>query len=314
MEKNYNSASVMNGGFPKIRKMGAVSPNGESTPFVWNGRLMRLELADPAHGTDANCSLAVKAIIRNTETGNIISSFGEGCYYYSAYQEDGKLYVIGTVSKIPGLSGDSFRIFESSDLKSWKSRKLLSNEGWNYFNTSLTKGPDGYVLLMEANKPVEYAGEHPFTLFFAVSKDMVHWEFMDYDRGFSKDRYMGGPYLRYSNGWYYLISVTELPCSIYTNYIYRTKDFIDWEVGKYNPILMPSEDDRLISPHAYDLSDELLSKIPNGYISSNSDIDLCEFNGKTIISYNVGNQLGYYYMAEAVYDGTLDEFFEAYFN
>ncbi len=36
----------MLGEFPKIKKLGAVSPNGESTPFVWNNRLTRLELDD----------------------------------------------------------------------------------------------------------------------------------------------------------------------------------------------------------------------------------------------------------------------------
>ena len=48
-----------------------------------------------------------------------------------------------------------------------------------------------------------------------------------------------------SRGYYYLIAVTELPCQRYTNHIYRTKDFDTWEVGFYNPILMPGEEDRL---------------------------------------------------------------------
>ncbi len=43
-EIHYDSATKMLGGFPKIKKLGAVSPNGESMPFVWNNRLMRLEL------------------------------------------------------------------------------------------------------------------------------------------------------------------------------------------------------------------------------------------------------------------------------
>ena len=77
---------------------------------------------------------------------------------------------------------------------------------------------------------------------------------------------------------------------------------------------MPSDEDRIISPHAHDLSDELIEDIRTGFISSNSDIDMCEYQGKTIITYNVGNQLGFYYLAEAEYDGPIDEFFEAYFR
>ncbi len=49
-ETHYDSATKMLGGFPKIKKLGAVSPNGESTPFVWNNRLMRLELDDVTNG------------------------------------------------------------------------------------------------------------------------------------------------------------------------------------------------------------------------------------------------------------------------
>ena len=47
--------------------------------------------------------------------------------------------------------------------------------GWVYYNTGLTKGPDGYVLLMEASHPKEIVGE-PFTHFFAASKDLKNWE------------------------------------------------------------------------------------------------------------------------------------------
>ena len=43
-EIHYNSSTKMHGGFPRIKKPGAVSPNGESTPFVWHNRLMGLNL------------------------------------------------------------------------------------------------------------------------------------------------------------------------------------------------------------------------------------------------------------------------------
>jgi hypothetical protein len=209
----------------------------------------------------------------------------------------------------------TIRIYESSDLVNWTNRPLLSNPGWVYYNTALTKGPDGYVLLMEASHPKEQVGDYPFTFFFATSPDLINWSFMDYDLGFSKDRYMGGPWMKYSEGWYYVISVTELPCKHYTNYIYRTKDFIDWYVGYYNPILMPDGDDRKISPHAVDIDDNLYEKITKtGFIINNSDIDMCDYNGKVYINYLCGNQLGFYYMAEAEYDGTVADFLKSYFE
>ncbi len=309
---NYDKESVMKNGFPKITKLGAVSPNGESTPFVWEGRLYRLELSDPSRGTDP--SVPICAIIRDRESGEILSRLGRGCYFYSFYKENGTAYIIGTLS-LPGmLCGDTLMIYESGDLIHWSDgRVLFSKPGWKYYNTSLTKGPDGYVLCIEAGEPAEYVGV-PFTCFFAKSKDLVSWTLPDPAKGYPKDRYIGGPWLKWSNGYYYLITVEELPCAHYTNYIQRTKDFETWEIGCYNPILMPDENDRRISPYAYDISPELMCQIRNGFLSSNSDIDMCNWQGKTLITYNVGNQLGFYYMAEAEYDGAVESFLESYFE
>ena len=311
-ETNYNASSKMTKGFPEIRKLGAVSPNGESTPFVFRGRSYRLELSDPSRGLDRSAQIA--AVIRERETGNIVSRLAEDCYYHSLYQENDKVFLIGVKSDKPAFCGDTFMIYESKDLINWSKRVLLSNPGWKYFNSSLTKGPDGYVLCMEAGYPPEHVGTFPFTCFFATSPDMVHWTFMDHGKGFSKERYMGGPWLRYSGGWYYLISVTELPGRRYTNYIYRTRDFETWHIGDYNPILMPGDDDRLISPYVCDMPPQKLEELRTGFISSNSDIDMCDLDGKTLITYNAGNQQGFYYMAEAEYDGTVDEFLSAFFE
>ncbi|MBR4888962.1 MAG: hypothetical protein IKU17_07445 [Clostridia bacterium] len=313
MEINYNASTKMLSGFPVIRHLGATGTCGESSPFIWHGRAMRLELMDESKGTDPYAP--TRALIRDRETGEVLSSFGEGCYYYSLYQENGTVYVLGTVSRLPQLCGDTIRLFESTDLKTWKSRDLLCNPGWQYFNTSLTKGPDGYVLLMEANRPIELVGVS-FTLFFATSPDLVHWTHMSPEKAFSKERYNGGPWMRYSRGWYYVISVTELPCQRYTNYIFRTKDFDTWEVGFYNPLLSPTEEDRKISPKAFGFTQEQLEEIKTGFLASSSDMDLCDWpeENKVLISYNLGNQLGFYYMAEAEVDGSLDDFLEANFR
>ena len=306
-EKNYNEKSVMKGGFPRIKKLGAVSPCGESTPFRFGGRLYRLELEDPTRGTDP--AFPARALIRDRETGEVLSRFGQGCYYHSLYQENGTVYVVAALRP----EGDTLMTFVSRDLVNWESRALFKNPGWRYYNTSLTKGPEGYVLCVEASEPAEAVGV-PFTAFFAFSPDLIHWTLPDPEKGFPKHRYLGGPWLRWSRGWYYLIAVTELPCYRFTNYIYRTRDFDTWEVGLYNPILMPDEDDRKISPYACDLSPALLREIRTGFISSNSDVDMCEWNGKTLLTYNAGNQLGFYYLCEALFDGSPDELLAAYFE
>ena len=46
---------------------------------------------------------------------------------------------------------------------------------------------------------------------------------------------------------------------------------------------------------------------------NNSDVDFCEFRGRTIIYYSWGNQQGTEFLAEAAYDGSLASFLRGFF-
>ena len=46
---------------------------------------------------------------------------------------------------------------------------------------------------------------------------------------------------------------------------------------------------------------------------NNSDMEMCEFNGRTIIYYSWGNQRGIEFLAEASYEGTMKEFLQGWF-
>ena len=306
-----NLAREMLSAFPKIRKLGATSPYGEVSPFVFNGRLMRLELIDPSRGLNAGGG-AICAGIRDVETGKILSTFGKDCYYFSAYCENGKVLVTGTERQNGGYAGDTIWAFESTDLKNWSRRKLLTNPGWRYFNTSLTKGKDGYVLLMESAAP-KYAKRN-FTMFFATSKDLKEWSFMPYDVCFPKHRYAGGPFIRYHNDFYYVSLVTELPNERYVTYLYRTRDFHHWECGRYNPLVTYSQEDRQTSPAASEISESFAREVSTRFICNASDLEMCDFNGKTYINYVVGDQHGFYYICEAWYDGPVGELLENFFK
>ena len=278
------------------------------TPFVWEGRLMRLELMDSGCGADS--SIETCAGIRDVETGKIISRFADDSYFHSAYVENDTVYVTG----VDKNKRSTIRIYKSHDLISWTNEVLFDNPGWRYFNAQITKGPRDYVIVLESDNP-EYAGE-PFTLFFAKSPDLKEWTHLDPTKFvISTERYNGGPWLRYSEGWYYLITVTLLPCARYTNYIFRSKDLETWYVGYYNPLFMPDADDRKISPRAVDFTEQKLREIKHGGFNiNNSDIDMCDWQGKTYINYLCGNQLGWYYMAEAEAEGTVAEFLKSFFE
>lgn len=109
-----------------------------------------------------------------------------------------------------------------------------------------------------------------------------------------------------------MISTLELPFDRYAPYISRTKNFIDWEIGLHNPVMF-WDDDRKPKPGMY-FNGEELEHITKGLSINNCDVDLCEYCGYTYITYANGDQLGFNgCLCEAVYEGTLNEFFKAFF-
>ncbi len=315
---SYHPDGRMNKGYPVIVKKGVVSPYGEVTPFVFGGRLYRLELVDVTRGAvpPAQAVDHVHFIIRDAATGVVVSRFGHRHYYCAAFVENETVYV--TAVRIDPDSSwygsDTVVLFESTDLVHWSERILLQREGWRYFNTSVVYDGEKYVLLMESNLPKEAAGAHPFTFFFAVSPDLVNWEFLPAGTGYPWKRYGGGPKLHFCGGYYYLISVTAIYDMVFTNFIYRTKDLVNWEIGKYNPFLMPSNEDMRVAENAAEITPELAQEIRVHYNCNNSDVDFCEFGGKTVINYTTGDQLGFYNIAEAEYDGSIQQLLENFFD
>lgn len=305
----YDKDTKMLRGEPVIRRMGACSICGEMTPFVHEGRLYRMELNNRDYGVSIARS---HARIVDVETGSILSTFGgPDFYYYSGFYENGTLYVFAT-GRSPASA--CYR-FASRDLVHWEQVKLFDFPGFRFFNTGVAHGPDGYWMCIEANEPRALVGV-PFTCFFLHSEDMLHWEMLPPEEyAYPRDRYCGGPCLKYSDGWYYLILVEEMPLCRYTNYIHRTRDFKTFETGKYNPLL-PFGDpgDRKLSPRCANVPDTFAEEVATAFISSSSDVDLCEFEGKTYINYILGNQLSYYFTCEAEYDGPMADFLARFFD
>ena len=316
--------SCMNKGFPVFERKGVINATEEMTPFVFKGKLYRLENVDNKSYAGGCKDEILKgattsfAIIREVESRKIISKVGAGEYFYSLYTENDKVYVFGTVSNNPSgwHGGNTVVLYESDDLFNWTKKELFKKEDWLMFNTSVTKDDDGYALLVELQKPVEIVGPHHFTYMFAKSKDLINWEWLDTKTAYPQDRYAGGPKMHYLNGYYYVFAVTELPGPVYCTYLTRTKDFLTWQFGKYNPFMLVNNDDMKVSKDACDdLTEELRAKVPHGFYISHSDLDFCEYNGKVILDYSIGDQRGRWaFNCEAIYHGTLQEMLENFFD
>ncbi len=312
--------------FPKIEKLQG-APNivksgiltfcgGECSVFVRRGRLMRLENEwDGFQDVSGPC-----AVLRDYFTNELQAVIGDGvAMFYSAFCENDRVYVFAT-------NKNRILCWFSDDLLHWQQRVAAEfPENFRLFNTAVCRGDGCYMMAVEASAADDANGnfnraENPyigtcFTEFFARSQDLLQWELLSFAQGYTKERYNACPALHYADGYYYMICLEELPCWRFAPYIYRTADFDTWEIGFYNPLFTPSEED--LHPKAgVTLTEEQQDEQFRHLNTNNSDVDLCEFDGKTYIVYCSGNQ-GVTWggcTCEAIFDGPLREFLQANFS
>lgn len=319
-EINFTGRKTMRG-FPRLKKSGAIlGNNGEATPFVWRDRLLLLQNLWSGIGeTPGPCGL-----IADYFTGETLSSpiGGDGCRFYSAYSENDR------VSVFAAHDNKVYR-YESGDLQNWIRRTAVEfPDNFELFNTSVCRGDGKYMMAVEAAWAGQGSGDQEnkignpyigvyYTEFFAESADLENWTVLPFEKCYTKARYCACPALRYTGGYYYMICLEELPLTHYAPYIYRTKDFETWEIGLYNPILLASEEDRTVKKGVI-LPEDIVRLNETMVDINNSDVDLCEYKGKTYVVYCSGNQgitrefNGL--VCEAVYDGPMSELLEAYFE
>jgi hypothetical protein len=239
-------------------------------------------------------------------TGRPTPAFARGYDLGCALAEGGTMWAFG----VDQWDGTKIVAFRSDDLEHWESLPALTLPGWGLFNTSVCRAGDRFIMAIEVGKPPEVVGV-PFTNRFAESKDLVHWKLLPDECVFTKERYSACPSIRFLEGWFYMLYLETLPGPRYETYLVRSKDLIRWESSPLNPVLAASGEDRAIaSPN---LMAAQRAKVAGAVDRNNSDVDLCEFRGKTIITYSWGNQQGTEFLAEAVHDGPLAGFLKGFF-
>jgi hypothetical protein len=304
---------------PLLRKLGTLDCDIiEATPVVWQGRLLRFEYVQARHWANDTGRSFYHFV--DMETGAETARFAWDHSYGSAHVEGDLMYVLGTVRG--GKS--AMEVFWSADLEHWESQPALELPGWGFYNQSVCKGPDRYVMAFEVGEPPELVGQR-FTLFFAESQNLRDWQVLPpEDHVFGRDRYAACPVIRWVEPHYYMIYLElfhtppdapvetwQLENCLLEPYVVRTQDFVHWESSQLNPVLSVSAEDKLLAnPH---FSEAQKAHIAGAVNRNNSDVDLCEFHGQTILLYSWGAQSGVEFLAEAVFDGPLDEFFRAWF-
>lgn len=287
----------------------------ETTPVVWQGRLMRFEwVRDRKFGSGyyGNTEGCCYYRFTDMETEQTTLPFARGYSFGSAHIEGDVAYVFGVRG---GSGGNVMSVFWSNDMVSWDSRDILTfPDRVTVYNNSVCKGRDGYYMAIELGGDPEIVGK-PFTIVFAKSADLLNWELLDMTTHvYTRERYSACPVLRYcaDDERYYMIYLEGLPCHRWQPYIVRTADFELFELGHKNPIMFSDDNDKIVQrPEKF--TDEQLAYINGAINCNNSDVDLCEFGGKTVILYSWGNQYGKEFLAEAEYDGPVNEFLHSFF-
>jgi hypothetical protein len=110
---------------------------------------------------------------------------------------------------------------------------------------------------------------------------------------------------------FYMTYLETLPGPRYETYIVRSRDLIRWESSPFNPVLIASEEDKRVANPM--LTAEQRRKVAGAVDRNNSDVDFCDFRGRTIIYDSWGNQQGTEFLAEAAFDGSLTSFLRGFF-
>ena len=288
----------------RIKKLGTIDLDMvETTPIVFRDSLYRFEYVRSKYWANDSGDSYFRFV--EHDTGRPSKPFARGYHLGNVYVEDDALFATGT-NKVDGERVD---IFASSDMERWESWNALDLRGYGLFNTSLCRADGKYVLMFEVGKPPEVAGVR-FTARFATSPDRKRWELTPPECTYSKDRYTAPHCLRYHDGYYYNFYLEALGGE-YEQYVVRSRDLVQWESSPLNPVLRADDEDRQIADP--NLTAEQRERIKNATNINNSDIDFCEYQGHMVINYSWGNQHGIEHLAEAQFDGTLEEFLTGWF-
>jgi hypothetical protein len=303
-EKLFPQRTDAAAGRPVIKKLGTIDCDlVETTPVVFKDRVYRYEYV--RIGYKANSTGDSYSRFIDHESGESTTAFAKGFHLGSAFVEGDSVFV----TAVDIWDGEHIVMFVSADLQHWESRPVLHLPGFGIFNTSLCNADNRYVLMYEIGKPPEEAGKR-FTARFASSVDLVNWQTLPAACTYSKDRYTAPHALRYLDGYFY-----NFYLEAYNGYemrVVRSADLINWEASPFNPVLKASEEDKKIASSK--LTSAQRKAIAEAININNSDIDFCEYNGKLIINYSWGNQHGTEFLAEAVFDGSLEAFLKGLFQ
>jgi alpha-L-fucosidase len=190
----------------------------------------------------------------------------------------------------------------SEDLHTWSHPQCIleANKNESFYNVNVCPklDGDGFILLVETDDPAW----PKFTFRFLEGRNMADFSPID-GAVYGKDKYVGGPAIYNTGGFYYVCYLDEAPEGWITR-ITRSRDLKTWQdAPEDKPVLM------------YDKENDCHRLRGEGFKENNaSDLELCEFNGKTLLYFTGGDQLVCGDLQYTWYPGSMQELFEKFFN
>lgn len=307
---------------PIIRKLGTIECNNivETTPLIWKNELYRFEVVRRKSFTASSGNTYWRDLDDSPCLRFVHVRSNAATPVFAENHTFGFPYVVGdTMYVVTGVGGnwgtEKLAFFRSRDLVNWEKYTDLHLPGWKIYNMNIAQKNGIYTLLVEISAPAEEAGPQPFTFRFLQSKDMTNWKLLPSAYVFQKDRYAGSPsiYAFDADPYYYVGYLEQYPDYRFGQSIARSKDLINWEYSPINPVLMYNEfEDKQIAS-AF-LTPEDRQRIEEALDTNNSDMEMCEYLGRTLIYYSWGDQRGTEFLAEAWYEGPMHEFLRSWFE
>jgi alpha-L-fucosidase len=282
------------------------SPLVEVTPFVFNEKLYLMESWqkqwESPNDNDGSHFTKDEIRIRDMAADRIISTplIGHGLGMTFIWED--------TVYVFAGYWGTERKwgihdilITSSTDLKTWtKPRKVLhTQDSEKFFNISVCRGKDQFIMLVESNDPKWPA----FTFKYFTSQDLKNWKQIP-GALYCTKKYVGGPALYYEGGTYYTLYLQSLGGGSYETRITRSQDLIHWEDAPEGRPFVTFQPENKVHPlRPSDLREK-----------NASDAEICYWQGRTIVYYTGGEQHYAGDLQYADYPGTPRELLEHFFS
>ncbi len=292
---------------PIVKKGVVPLAYAEVTPFVFGNRLYRLEnfkRRDDFPNKPSQYRFHEDGFrIRDVEADRVISVPLLNHYFAIAYVWQDRVYVYAGYldEDLPWWNIRQIVMIVSDDLITWSKPKvvLTAENDEHLFNTAVCYDGKRFIMLYETDED-----RWPkFTFKYCESDDLVHWRRIP-DALYGIDKYVGGPALYFEAGWFYTLYLESLGDGCYETRITRSQDLIHWQDAPTDRPFLTYDPNRYTNPIHY----------PEVKECNASDVELCEWKGKTIIYFNGGDQINCGDLQYAEFDGTPRQLFESFFR